>query len=390
METDDIGKNPAGAEAKGDQLQLRGITRTLAEEPYRFDFFQAVRLLNISGANRELIGYDAVASRECVRLRSLVSSHFPPSSISSLILDPAGEHVPEMTVAFFGLHGPMAALPSYYNNLVIERCRRKDFTLRDFLDMFNHRTLSLFYRAWGKYRFWLGAERAMREFEKVSSIGGEQLRAFVIDGRPRKDRTGQMLLELAGLGCPTLRYRTRERRELIPRRAVPDELFRFYSGWFSRRHRPSGGLRAIVGEYFQVQTSVEQFVGQWLALDQEDKTRLGAKDENSQLGVTAFAGDRAWNIEAKIRVSLGPMRYDRFCDFLPTGTGYEELSHTICDYVGAQFDFDIELLLMPSDIPKSRLSGPNGQGSRLGWDTWLPRRQAQAEPAKIVFSVVDL
>ena len=84
---------------------------------------------------------------------------FPAAEIQRLELpeDDAGQ--PRMDVNFLGLTGPQGVLPIYYTQLIAERARLRDTAIRDFLDIFNHRMISLFYRAWEKYRFPIGYER---------------------------------------------------------------------------------------------------------------------------------------------------------------------------------------------------------------------------------------
>src|SRR5437588_10322428 len=71
--------------------------------------------------------------------------------------------MPALVASFMGLTGPKGALPDHYTELLIRLGReRKDVertALRDWLDLFNHRFLSLFYRAWEKYRFQIPYER---------------------------------------------------------------------------------------------------------------------------------------------------------------------------------------------------------------------------------------
>ncbi|MEJ7618544.1 MAG: type VI secretion system baseplate subunit TssG [Pyrinomonadaceae bacterium] len=126
------------------------------DEPYRFEFFQAVRLMMKLGQQqqRQPVGAAAAPSEEAVRFRTRVSLVFPPSELYELKrrADEEDQRPPEMTVAFMGLTGPAGVLPLHYTELLIERARYKDTAGWEFLDIFNHRLISLFFRAWEKYR----------------------------------------------------------------------------------------------------------------------------------------------------------------------------------------------------------------------------------------------
>ena len=139
------------------------VAEVLLEEGYRFDFFEAVRVLERVFPHRHAVGRDANPVQEVVRFRSRLSLAFPPSAIHGVTEVDGGDRPVEMTVAFMGLTGPSGVLPRHYTELLLERTRRKDNTLRDFLDLFNHRVISLFYRAWEKYRFPIGYERAVAQ-----------------------------------------------------------------------------------------------------------------------------------------------------------------------------------------------------------------------------------
>jgi type VI secretion system protein ImpH len=132
------------------------LKQHLAQEPYCFDFFQAVRLLERSFPNRLGVGRDSNPKQEVTRFHNHISLNFPPSEINKIVFSPEDssiEHPSKMFVRFMGMAGINGVLPLPYTELLIERRRYKDQTLADFLDIFNHRMLSLFYRAWEKYRF---------------------------------------------------------------------------------------------------------------------------------------------------------------------------------------------------------------------------------------------
>jgi type VI secretion system protein ImpH len=132
-----------------------GVIGKLLTEGFRFSFFQAVRLLECWRPTRSPVGRDSDPGQESVHFGALPSSDFPASQIYDVSAPSKPDRPPRMTVTFFGMTGPLGALPRHYTELVLERIAKKDRTLLAFLDLFNHRLISLFYRAWEKYRFWI-------------------------------------------------------------------------------------------------------------------------------------------------------------------------------------------------------------------------------------------
>ena len=223
---------------------------------HRFDFFQAVRLLenyahieSLSDENKEWqpVGHDHQPQREVVRFHVVPSLSFAAGAIHSVSQTPPPSFediaVPlaQMFVSFMGLTGPQGVLPLHYTSLVIERCHvtNKDETLKDFLDLFNHRTISLFYRAWEKYRFPVAYERFRRD--SSNDQDSDDLFTFC-------------LYCLVGLGTERQRNRLK----------VDDETVLFYSGHFAHRPRSAVALELIVSDYFGVPATVHQFCGRWL------------------------------------------------------------------------------------------------------------------------------
>jgi type VI secretion system protein ImpH len=342
----------------------------LAREPFRFDFFQAVRLIALAAGRTEAthrdpqaIGqaqWDRLPYEECVRFRAHVGHAFPASPISffaPLSTANADAPVPEMTVTFLGLAGTAGVLPQHYTQLLIDRVREKDLGLRDFLDLFNHRLITHFYRAWEKCRFYVGYEQARRS------------------GDEGRDHFTGMLYGLIGLGTAGLR----------DRQALPDEVLLYYAGHFSHRPRSAVALQQIVADCFQVPAEVRQFQGQWLKLRRADRTKLTSERPggNNQLGVSAIAGVRVWGIENKFRLRLGVMRYADFRKFLPGGPGYVALGQLVLLYVGPALDFDIQLVLAKDEVPRCQLRRHGGM--QLGWNTWLLSDCSTADVDDAVF-----
>lgn len=298
---------------------------------------QAVRLLQHAAGKTSAVGRAGSPRREAVRFRAMLSLAFPPSEVPSLERpdDPSNPAV--MTVAFFGLTGPSGVMPYAYTELMIERARAGDRTLSAFLDLFNHRLISLFYRAWEKSRPYLAHE-----------MGGD-------------DPTSRHLFSLIGLGLEPLRNRS----------AFPDEAMRFYAGLFARRHRPAIGLTRLLNDYFGLPVEIHQFVGQWLPMFPEDRSRLGASGAHNALGVSLVLGARVWDEQGKFRVVIGPLSLPQFLAFLPDGPDFKALSQMVRMYVDAEYGFDIQLLLKADDVPACHLSANAATPPQLGRTAWL-------------------
>jgi len=334
------------------------LSRRLVDESGRFDFFQAVRLLERL-ARRETapaerprypVGQDYPPAQEAVRFRGLASHSFPAAAIVRIQEDAAQamgqRRPPEMTVPALGLFGPQGALPRHYTSLVIARIRDKDYALRDFLDLFNHRLVSLFYRAWEKYRFFLGYERSH------------------LDEAEAEEPFTQAVYCLVGMGTRGLRRRME----------FDDEALLYYAGHFVQGPRGAVSLEILLADYFQLPVEVRQFQGQWLYLDPGDCSALpgaGPRGQNNQLGRSLIAGQRVWDVEGKFRVRLGPLGYRDFRRFMPSGESLKPLCRMLRHYAGAQFEFDVQLVLLAGEVPWCRLGGDTADPARLGWNTWI-------------------
>jgi type VI secretion system protein ImpH len=355
-----------------------GLSAGLFREGHRYDFFQAVRLLErlastrarAAGAVARLpVGRDHPPAREVVRFRVLPSLSFPAGDVGGVRPPPPSADgaapPPEMVVSFLGLTGPGGALPYHYTTLLLRRVRAKDFSLRDFLDLFNHRLLSLFYRVWEKYRLPFAYERARL--------------APVADG---PDLATLGLYCLTGFGTAGL----------LGRLGVDDEAFLYYSGHFAHYPRPAAAMQDVLEDYFGVLIDVRELQGQWLRLDPDDRSAMPGPDHpdglNVQLGVNAVVGDRCWDVQGKFRLRVGPLRYAAFRSLMPDGDALRPLAQMARTFAGPEYDLDVQLVLEAEEVPACRLGGD--AGSHLGWNTWV-RAGAFARPVdEAVFELADV
>jgi type VI secretion system protein ImpH len=350
---------------------------------YDFDFFQAVRLLERLYPKRRPVGHPSVPRDEVVRFRAHLDLAFPPSSIYE-ITPPAdsARPMPRMTVTFLGLYGPSGVLPRHYTELMMRleqdlRKRPEGHGLRDWLDLFNHRLIALFFRAWEKYRFPIAYER-----------GGPQ--------NAEPDPFTRCLFSFLGLGMPPLRHRLRvaalERTPAGPRESplaeIDDLGLLYYAGLLAQRPRSAVNLEALLADYFGLPVRVEQFHGCWLQLEPASQSQLGLS--GCELGVSVVVGTRVWDVQSKVRLRLGPLRRKEFDNFLPDPSPLPQrkafflLVHLVRFFLGPELDFDVQLVLRAPDVPGTRLDR-SGLGPRLGWNTWMLTAPATADAEDAVF-----
>ena len=363
-------KEPRFAIASPKRPLPGGIIGKLLTEGYRFNFFQAVRLLENWHDTKSPVGRDANPQEEVVRFGALASNDFPPSQIYDVQQQEDPEDPSQMTVAFFGLTGPQGALPRHYTDMLLERLAKKDRALLDFLDLFNHRLLSLFYRSWEKYQFWINSERTLRRERLAGAAGPEHLRGFVVDERSQLDPIGHILLSLSGMAAPASRYVLPERDHLEPRTQISDQTWRFYAGLLAQRHRPAVSLEAMLADHFGWRVRIQSLCGRWLLLEAADRTRL-VRGGNTKLGVETVAGQKVWEVQGKFRIVLGPLSYPEFCALLPIGDAHQPLVQMTRMFAGIHLDFDLQLKLRPEEVPALKCGDRAGIGARLGWNTWL-------------------
>jgi type VI secretion system protein ImpH len=332
------------------------VAELIFSHAWEFGFFQAVRLLARLYGQRMPVGAAALPGTEIVRFRARQSLEFPASEVHSIELDGGGPV--HMTVAFMGLTGSKGVLPAYYSDLVIEQQIRGDGALADFLDVFNHRLVSLFYRAWEKHHFTIGYERAQRE--------------------GALDNFTSYLFALIGMGTGGLEQRLQ----------VPDRALLHYAGLIAQRPHSASALAGLLRDYFDVPVEVDQFRGRWYALEDRELSYLDVEGVHNQLGVGAIAGDAVWTQQAVFRVRLGPLPYRRFREFLPDGEGFRKAVDLTRYFVDRALEFELQPVLISTEVPWLCLTDDQLDSPRLGWSTWLKTEEFREHARDAVFEGV--
>ena len=204
----------------------------LRANPHAFELFAALRLLERVHRDRPRLGRSARPSQDAVRLRQPPSLAFAPGDIAGYV--PAGSAGPgRLDTWVLGLFGPNGPLPLHLTEYAIERSHKaRDHTLRAFADVFHHRMLALFYRAWA------------------------DAQPVVQGDRPEEDRFRFHVGALIGMGPDT-------------GDAVVSTGTRHLAGRMLAHARNAEGLRCLLGAAFDVPVQVHEFIGEWMPLPGE-------------------------------------------------------------------------------------------------------------------------
>lgn len=331
--------------ADQDRAAAYALIERLRSEPWRFDFFQAMRLIECLNDDRPRLGKSIKAQDDPVRLGQSVEMDFAPSALSSWQEGEDGRP-DRLSVRFLGLFGPNGPLPLHLTEYAHDRAHNHaDPTLARFADIFHHRMLCLFYRAWAEVQPTVHYDRSLK--------GGEE------------DQFSQYLGSLFGLGMPSLRHRD----------AMPDKAKLLFAGHLACQNRHADGLAAMIGVFFGLPVRIDEFVGEWMAISVHEQTRLGMHEQAGQLGLSTVVGARVFGCQHKFRILLGPLTMAHYRSLLPGQDSLTELVAVVRNYLGDELNWDVNLILRGEEIPSLRLDGQ----AQLGWTTWLGRQELRED-----------
>lgn len=318
---------------------LQALLASLQQQPWAHDFFATLRQLDALHPQAPRLGQALRPGAEPLRLGQDAELDFAPAGVSSFQLN--AHNPPRLGVRFFGLFGPMGPLPLHLSEYVRDRQRNHgDPTLARFADVFHHRALLLFYRAWAQ------AQPACH-----------------LD-RPADDGFSRWVGAFIGQADPSLAGRD----------SLPDEAKRFQAGTLSRGPKNAEGLAQILRQHFRVPVRLESHVAHWMSLPREDRTRLlpaAAAQRRHGLGVDAVAGSRLWDRQSRFRLLIGPLGLSDYLRFLPGQPAQQQLRDWVRQFVGLSLSWDARLVLRGAEVPRLQLGG---RTTPLGAATWLGRR----------------
>lgn len=326
----------------------------LAAKPHAFDLFMALR--RIEGAHLTLprLGTALKPRDEPVRFAQDPTLSFPPAPIAEVT--PPGTGPARLVQRVVGLLGANGALPTHLTEYVRERTlHHGDPTLQRFMDMLLHRFGLLLYRAWTRSQ-----PAAMLDRADDAAIE-------------------RWLGSLIGLGLPALRQRD----------ALHDHARLFFAGRLARQVRDADGLQAWISLQFGVPVQVRQCQGHWMPLHPDDRSRLSRYGQPA-LGRGAVLGRQVWDVQHKFRIVLGPLDLADYQRFLPGGPALQVLRDLVRQYVGLEFEWDLQLILRHDNVPSWSLGRRAGVAGHLGRASWLASRQRERDADQLVVHVERL
>lgn len=312
----------------------------LYQEAYDFEFSQAIRILEALNPNSTSFGEGDNPLKEALQVKSRLTLSVSSSDLYSVSKPANNDGRPILTVNFLGIAGIQGPLPIPYTELVIDRVRHKDHTSRDFLDIFNHRLVSLWHR-----------------IRKKVVLGMEQI-------PPEKTNAGKTFLDLLGLSSPYLRHKMH----------VPDRSLLAFTPLFWQRSKSTAGLQQLLKSYFKTEIHIQELQGHWRQAIPEDLTLIGnIHGQYNCLGRSTILGKRSWDQAAGIRIFLKQLSWKKYLTHLPGQHGHAALTSLTQFYAGIEQKFTFYATVKHDEIPPLHV----GRAARLGQTTWLTRGNGQ-------------
>ncbi len=334
-----------------DRLEaLDELLTALQQNPHQFDFFKILRRLECAYNHLPRLGTATRLQDEFIRLAQQTTMAFAPSTLAQCEINP--DQPLRLSQYALGLLGPQGPLPLHLTEYIYDRLHNAhDPTLARFLDVFHHRLLSLFYRAWAVHQ------------------------PAVSFDRPDDDRYALYVGALFGLGMPSL----------IKRNAVPDLAKFYYAGRLSLQTHPLEGLQAILSGFFQLPMTIYQWVGRWVSLAATSQCQLGQSPHTGALGQTLVVGARVWDCQHSIRIVIGPLSLADYQRLLPGGLSLKRLVAWVRHYTQDELAFDVQLILKKEEIPPLQL----GSQVQLGFTLWLTEQGLDHDADDLLFEPLD-
>jgi type VI secretion system protein ImpH len=323
---------------EGSVVERAGLGELLGGSPLHLTFYAAMRKLESLFRDAPRFGEAPDPALEPVRFGQDPSLAFQGSALTD-VRDGDATTPARVRISYFGVFGPHGPFPTHLTQYIDDRRRRGDGTWVGFLDIFHHRLITLFYRAWAS---------AQPTVER---------------DRPEADRFAHYLGALIGQSTGS-----------TPRMPTEiDELALGAATHFVGPSRHAEGLRKTLQLCIGVPVAIEEFVGQWLDIPPAycwviPPSLPDVECGSGVLGESTRVGTQVYDRQSKFRVIVGPVALEEHRRFLPGGDLLAELLELVRRYVGDELRWDLRLILREADRRATILGsvGVLGQTANLG------------------------
>lgn len=308
----------------------------------RYNFYQLVELLNQMAVACQNSSGTPKPADEAIRFKSTASLAFPTRDVIALETSERGQF--ELEVSFLGLHGSQSPLPGYYLDALAWEDAQNENRLTDFLNVFNHRLLTLLHQTWRKYRYYI---------------------CFESEGN---DVFSQRMFALVGLGSEVVRKKLQ----------INHGKMLAYAGLLASPGRAPEVICSLVSHCFNL-TDVELHNWQLrkVTIPPEQQNRLGTKvkvygkkyQEKSVLGSNFSIGSLVADRSGKFLLCINDLTREQFLSFLPNGANYAPLVMFVAFIMRDQFAWDLRLGLAERQVGGMILGAE--QNNQLGWTSFL-------------------
>ena len=311
-----------------DEFDLEEITTNL----HKYSFFSILRHLESKqDISKPLVGETVSPSQDLFRLYQNPSMSFIYKNIDSVSLK---NNKVQIAINEIGLLGANSPLPSHLIEFIFQRKHQYgDGAWASFVNMLQHRVLTMFYRSW------MNAQSVLSLENKGT------------------DKFSRYIASLAGFAVLD---------EEQPGHYVEHFSKLYFAGYSLQRNRSADNFQDLLSQYFSIPIRIEENIGQWFKLPKEEQTRLGS-DRRYTLGDGLMLGSKIYDVQTKFRITIGPLTLKEFESFFKKGFNSKRLIEWVRFYVGEEYDWDVQLILAKPEIPKLVL----GDHNKLGLTTWL-------------------
>ena len=327
------------------QAPLSPFMAALLHRAPLMNFFQFCQLLELHAPTQPLFGSLDTPS-ESVRFKPLPKVGFPSTEMAVVELDDDRPLAPpSIRTTFLGVYGVNAAMPHHFIEDIILR-REGSEAVAAFLDIFNHRITTLFYRSWRKYRYPVGFRP-----------GGI-------------DTMSRYLLSLGGFGIGNAEYK----------QGVPPSRLLSMLGLLTQRTRTADGLAGVLRQLLPgASVVIKEFHPVWVQLEQPQG--LGSKNSHGTrqrgLGDGHVVGRSVMDKTQTVQVTIRPTDAAQANALLPDTETHTDMLCLLRAYLGYKVNAELKMELSALIAPQLSLgktatnNGEMQSKPRLAWTALL-------------------